>query len=127
MSNETMFSNHFKYFTETFQSVLLWILFILVLGGLLFFIKKISKAIELLKEASNLIRQTKSALLVPLSVSFSQSLLIGWCLMVGCLLASGGNSAQWRVVNSCSQETCVNTRNQLIYGEGDLCDKDTFK
>jgi len=87
--------------------------------------KQISLSVKLFEEASKAVNSLKSVLLIPCSQSIVQVSLISLALTVASFMTSSGVSV-YRVVNSCSSETCINTATKKMFTLNDVCDPGVF-
>eukprot|EP00092_Neocalanus_flemingeri_P054119 GFUD01063736.1.p1 GENE.GFUD01063736.1~~GFUD01063736.1.p1 ORF type:complete len:668 (+),score=70.01 GFUD01063736.1:50-2053(+) len=96
---------------------------ILILISCLF--KQINVAIKLIKEASKAINSMKSVLIIPLGKFVARVLLIFWFMTIAIFLATSGLH-EYRVVDTCSSETYINTATGKMFQVNDICDQNTF-
>ena len=74
---------------------------------IIFLRKKVQVAIELLKESSKAIQNTKSTLVFPLVPSLLQLVTISWFTLVGVYLVSSGEPQYRLELNDCPDSKCI--------------------
>jgi hypothetical protein len=81
------------------------------------YITKINLSMQINMEANN---SLKPVLLFPIVQSIVQVFLVSWFLTIASYLSSLG-SIEYRVVDACSSETCINTSTEKMCMLNDLC------
>ena len=82
-------------------------------------------AIIIIQEASKDLCSKKSLFVIPILQSASKVLLIFFFVTVASFLITSG-SAEFRVVDACSSETCKNVDTGDMFALNDVCDQATF-
>ena len=105
--------------------IVVGVITLVILFVLLFLCKRIIIAIQLIEEASKAISTMMLTLLFPIGPFLLQVLVILWFLVVASFLATAGDK-EYRVVDACSSETCINDDTKLPFTVKDICDPDPF-
>ena len=94
---------------------------------LIFLIKRIQIAIELIEEASKAVGEMPSILFFPVFPFLVQLLVILWFLAVGSFLVTSG-SKEYKVVDMTATATyCVNNATGQLYQNNEECQPDSFR
>ena len=106
--------------------IVVGVLTLIILLVLLFLCQRIIIAIHLIEEASKAIGTMMSTLVFPVLPFLLQTMVVLWWMVVASFLATSGNK-EYRVVDACSQETCVNPDTGEDFTVGDTCEPETFQ
>merc|ERR1719206_205649 len=93
---------------------------------LLFSFKFITPAVYLIAETMQTIKYSKSIVFLILGELLVSSSLMFLSMLIICLLATSG-TPEYRVVNSCPSETCLNTDTNTMFISGDICSPHIFQ
>ena len=105
--------------------IVLGIIIIGVILGLVLYCKKINLAVLLIQEAREYMTSLKFLILIPVIISTIILLLLFTSVTIASYLATVG-TAEFRVVDSCSSETCINIDTGDMFENDDVCDPNIF-
>ena len=111
--------------TRLLCAVIIVIVFLIILSYFVHSFALIKDAIKHIEEASTAFGSMKSILFIPILQSLVLSLLVVLFMTVANFLTSSG-APEYRVVDTCSSETCINSATEKMFALNDICDPRTF-
>ena len=105
--------------------IILSIIFLILCVFYIYFKKFIKNAIQIISEANKNIKSMTSVILILLIQSICQILLIISALSISTSVVSN-SKLQYKVVNSCLSETCINPLTGKMFTSQDICNVHLF-
>jgi len=105
--------------------IILSIIFLILCVFYIYFKKIIKNAIQIISEANKNIKSMTSVILILLIQSICQILLIISALSISTSVVSN-SKLQYKVVNSCLSETCINPLTGKMFTSQDICNVHLF-